>query len=1391
MDNIVKTTFQHKTYYQPLADDFYNFAKTCYELLMCDRDTSSMCLDWREVCDGKIDCADTEPLDEAFCFVMEINECDANDEFRCHQGQCIPKSLFQDDPLNPDCLDRSDEITMQTNNNFCFQDPAFRCEEQSCRPGQEDFACGDGQCISEIERCKSGRNNALVLAMFATVTTPGPYHQCRKVMFCFTKLVPSMGDLCRTQILPEFRERLYNALSYVCPSIFPFPSIPILYGRIRFFYNNSQLYFDNDSVLLPSLICDDQKLCDFHPAVLINNFTCQWSSELGFDSSTVYRNWSSLMLALKNRFRSCAKPLYSLENQRYPPLYHCKNSKKLISTHRLVDGISDCFENDDELYNTSCALNDTYRRLCPKENKCLSPLLTQSSCFMYDTSRERHLSIPFQMICNNISQMTPVLIDGRVESDETDCGEQWPCSNLYTRCDHSWACANRSDETGCFHSTCSSVEHDCVSRNNFTMMCLSMNRTNDGIIDCLGTTDETSICLNGHSNQLGTFRCANNDRCISSLYLCDGKNDCQEGNDDEIFCKQILETSPCWDFNAHNRTREEDFLCNIDGGRHPIVHYFKLTSSSTANVENKQDTTLSVFDIPQGSDLAWECNRGLFLRQWIDGKNSEICLCPPSYYGDECQYQNQRVSLTLSIFADDWSTTYILLVMLLTNDKDQQEIHSYEQITHSSQYDCPIKYNIYLLYASRPKEISNNYTVRIDVFTRTRSSVDYHASWKLPISFVFLPVNRMATQLQIPREKSEAIDNCPLDCDKGHKCMRYVKTKELFCLCQPVWWGARCQISINCTDCSNDSLCIGSTNHRSICICPLNRYGPRCRLSIVCTTDSCKNQGTCVPVNDDKSGNNFQCICTEHFTGPTCEQTRSNLEISFGAINQPTHIFLHLITINSDAQPTHTIMVKRIAMDHRSVNFQPLIQFDLVFVEVNNDYYSIFSSPDSNSSLITTIRPSDRCPSFEELFNSTMIKWHPLRRVKYYHWLCSQHRELNCYFDETLMCLCTDERHANCFNLKRYESYACRRHDYCMNDAQCFQDQPICPLVLICLCSNCYYGDRCQFYAEGFSLSLDAILNFEIKRYIPFINQSLMVKMSAMLTMLMFILGLVNGCLSIITFSNKKLREVGCGIYLLALSIISLLIMIVFVLNFWLLFIAQSNLVSNRLFLLCRCITVEPLLKVLFSMNNWLNACVAAERSFTIYRGVNFDKEASKRIAKKTFFLLLIFSIGSNIHESVHRRLLDDVEEQRTWCQVRYPPAVQIFNSVMLIIHFIVPFSINLFSAIFIIRSGAQQQSIIKKKFTSYQLLRIQLRLHKHLLISPMVLMSLAIPRLISSFTTGCVKSSRTPWLYVAGYYISYVSPMLIYIVYIQPSELFKTEFYQTIRRIRQHLTRR
>jgi hypothetical protein len=79
----------------------------CYEHLNCMRAQFPWCLNWREICDGKVDCW-PDPLDEQYCDKLEQNECGPN-EYRCRNGQCIPKNFLLDNKYGPDCLDMTDE----------------------------------------------------------------------------------------------------------------------------------------------------------------------------------------------------------------------------------------------------------------------------------------------------------------------------------------------------------------------------------------------------------------------------------------------------------------------------------------------------------------------------------------------------------------------------------------------------------------------------------------------------------------------------------------------------------------------------------------------------------------------------------------------------------------------------------------------------------------------------------------------------------------------------------------------------------------------------------------------------------------------------------------------------------------------------------------------------------------------------------------------------------------------------------------------------------------------------------------------------------------------------------------------------------------------------------
>jgi hypothetical protein len=209
---------------------------------------------------------------------------------------------------------------------------------------------------------------------------------------------------------------------------------------------------------------------------------------------------------------------------------------------------------------------------------------------------------------------------------------------------------------------------------------------------------------------------------------------------------------------------------------------------------------------------------------------------------------------------------------------------------------------------------------------------------------------------------------------------------------------------------------------------------------------------------------------------------------------------------------------------------------------------------------------------------------------------------------------------------------------------------------------------------------------------------------------------------------------------------------------------------------------MDFILKVLPNIRDWFYACISIERAITISKGINFDKTMSNRISKIVIPLVKLFVIGTAIHDPIYRRLIDDTGEQRIWCVADYPRSIQIFDSIMNIFHFCIPFCINIICALIIIIIAARTRSTVRRNQTYKQHLLKQFQEHKHLLISPFILTLLALPRLIVSFLSGCMKSARNPWIYILSYFISLISSASIFVVFVLPSEVYMTSFRESIR---------
>ena len=368
--------------------------------------------------------------------------------------------------------------------------------------------------------------------------------------------------------------------------------------------------------------------------------------------------------------------------------------------------------------------------------------------------------------------------------------------------------------------------------------------------------------------------------------------------------------------------------------------------------------------------------------------------------------------------------------------------------------------------------------------------------------------------------------------------------------------------------------------------------------------------------------------------------------------------------------------------------------------------------------------------------------------------------------------------------------YDCRGHSPCENAGQCLQDDPLCPTSSFCVCQDCYVGSRCQLSTHGSSLSLDLIFGYQIRPYVKLASQKYVVKLTIVLTTLMFAVGMLSSVSPMITFRTENASKTGCGLYLFASSVISFITISVLTVKFSILIVSQIGTLYNRASLRRQCLCLDFLLRVLLSCNDWLSACVAIERAVMTVQGVTFDKAKSKRTAKRIIVLVVLFTVGTHVHDPLHRVLVDDEEESRTFCMVQYTSFVQVFDRVINALHFFVPLAVNCFYALIIIIAATRRRSQVRQKQTYEETLREQIKQHKHLLISPTILAILAVPRLIISFLSDCMKSPRNARLYLVGYFISFAPAMLTFVVFIVPSELYKKDFIEAIHRWQKRITR-
>ncbi|CAF1142465.1 unnamed protein product, partial [Rotaria magnacalcarata] len=652
-------------------------------------------------------------------------------------------------------------------------------------------------------------------------------------------------------------------------------------------------------------------------------------------------------------------------------------------------------ENDDDEYNRSCSLHNVHQRLqCrhERQNKCFSFSIVGDSIKdceddtdeIIELEQHNAVHISFQKICDGFVDLLPLAIDGQYETDETNC-KYWPCNNIYTRCNKLWNCKDGVDEMSCSHSTGSLNRNQCLFLNDtLNLSCSSINRTNE----------QKNYFVHRSNDSFEYLYCWNNKMSVPSYMICTSQVECPVENG-KPFCSILSTvTNPlCTYLSDAGINYKDRFICYAslsDNAKSQI--YFKLCSTlnyhlqitdvHTSNQRQKKRNSRSAekrSSVIYNSPDAWRCNRGVSIGIRIDSNQTRLyCLCPPSYYGDRCQYANQRVSVTVQIrVTSNWTNIFVFLITLIDNEKN---IESYDYIEYLPSRDC--------------------------------------------------------------------------------------------------------------------------------------HFGPRCHLhQFSCQSQPCLNRGQCIPEDiryRHPKHNRSMCICRQGYEGDRCEyrQNQTEIDLSFDDLETiPSFLLIHLISVEENAQPKRTSLMKKIQFDEYSTTISTSVSFHMAFAQMSNDYYLIVVR---ENALIFEQRSAKiispyRCRSIAELFDEIFSNQHLLKRIKYYHIPCQKHVQLNCFYDDVHICLCTDERQANYFEFDHNMNYDCDGLNLCENQGNCFLDDQACPTTAFCVCPSCFFGSKCQFSTKGSTLSLDIILGYHIRSNVEFNQQQIIVKIATLFIIIIFV----------------------------------------------------------------------------------------------------------------------------------------------------------------------------------------------------------------------------------------------------------------------------------------------
>ena len=801
---------------------------------------------------------------------------------------------------------------------------------------------------------------------------------------------------------------------------------------------------------------------------------------------------------------------------------------------------------------------------------------------------------------------------------------------------------------------------------------------------------------------------------------------------------------------------------------------------------------------------AFMCNRGLAVQS-----NQNIrCFCSGTYYGDRCQYFNDRITiithlnLTHTAYMQSESGTVVIKIVaffLFENEEvlDWHEFHvvpAIERLGYTkhkfqltySRFDRLLKYKKQRHF-NRTDIIHNHpFSVEFLVFELKENSSVELGVWKYLIYYDFLPSFRLATVLRFPQTYLNENNNpCKnITCHSNAICMPlFTKQRESYtCSCKSGFYGRHCQLFWeNCNNyCSTLSKCrpisrsLVSNAKQPLCICPLDHFGPRCNLKYnACQSVVCRNNGTCRHTFDYSGQRSFVCICQNYFYGDLCQNEKSSIYITianFSLMNDALASVVQYYDVNNVTfelalryqQVSRGIPI-HVQYRHSQIE-APVLGILKAYVSLTAfNYYILYIQP--NISMINVTSAPEYCPHSSSLIQtSQIISGKNVPPAFKYHQICHNDSSRLCFYDASYLCICqTNQSQVDCFShdllLDQCES--------CFSGGKCLQGDSKELNNFVCLCPYCYRGRLCEFSMQTFTLTLDSLITSD-----QYVVQSLYIT----ITFILFTVGFVNNLCSFATFRRPTPRKLSVGNWLLLVTILNQCALLCLLGKLIHILLGSVTPWTND----TSCKMINYLLVLFTRSTYWLTSWI------TVARLIMIISPASRLIHKPkvaiwSSILTFLSLMSMHTHEILFSKSIHESDSTNAFCVLDFGQRVVLkeYHRVSALLHYVVPFLIQVVSiTLLIIIVARHRVKLVKDKVTFNKLFKKEFIIRKELYVAPSIIILSALPQVILSFILSCTQLND--WQrhsILTTFILSYTPQVFSFLIHVFPSDVYKKEF--------------